>query len=148
MGEDSQGKERIKGNMLSTNSPYTPLYGLQKDHKDCLDPQQGPVTRPICGGNIAYNHRLSHLLSMILDPVWNTEEMLAEISRTNEQTLTDVIIGLADVRALYPSLDIEFTIEKVCEEFRESEVKIEGVDYNKVGLYLALNMTPEQIRHL
>ena len=59
---------------------------------------------------------------MILDPVWkddknicvSTEEMLAEISRTNEQTLTDVIIGSADVRALYPSLDIEFTIEKVC----------------------------------
>ena len=59
---------------------------------------------------------------MILDPVCkddkniciSTEEMLAEISRTNEQTLTDVIIGSADVRALYPSLDIEFTIEKVC----------------------------------
>lgn len=50
---------------------------------------------------------------------------------------------MVDVRVLYFSLDIEFIIEKVCEEFRESEVKIEGVDYNEVGLYLVLNMILE-----
>ena len=78
----------------------------------------------------------------------NTEEMLAEISRTNEQSPVNVIVGSADVKALYANLDMGFIIDKVCEEFRESPLKIEGVDYVEVGLYLAFNLTSEQIRAL
>ena len=55
-------------------------------------------------------------------------------------------LGSADVKALYPSLDIDFTIEKVCDIFFESDVRGEGVDYEEVGLYLAINIDPEVLQ--
>ena len=61
-------------------------------------------------------------MSVILTEVWkaeesvclNTEEMLAGFKGVNDE---EVIIGPADVKALYPSLDISFAVEKVCEVF-------------------------------
>ena len=52
-----------------------------------------------------------------------------------------------DVKALYPSLDIGFTTEIVCEEFFNSEVEVENVDYAEMGLYLKLNRSDEYIRN-
>ena len=70
----------------------------------------------------------------------STEDMKAEIDRVNT-TLSNkkVIIGSADVKALYPSLDIPFTIEKVCQEVLESDLKFEGMWYEEIGLYIAVN---------
>ena len=45
--------------------------------------------------------------------------------------------------ALYPSLDIEFTIDKVCKIFFESNISVRGTDDLKLGLYLALTTSPE-----
>ncbi len=46
---------------------------------------------------------------------FNTEEMLADFRKVNSNNITEeVIIGSADVKALYPSLDISFTVEKAC----------------------------------
>ena len=56
------------------------------------------------------------------------------------------VIGSMDVKALYPSLDIGFTTEIVCEEFFNSDVKIENVDYAEMGLYLRLNKDDKYIR--
>ena len=36
-------------------------------------------------------------------------------------------------------MDLDFTIEKVTEEFFESKVQIDGVDYEELGLYLSLH---------
>ena len=58
----------------------------------------------------------------------------------------ETVIGSLDVKALYPSLDLDFTIEKVADEFLESEVKIDGVDDEELGLYLSLHRTVEQLR--
>ena len=49
------------------------------------------------------------------------------------------MVGSLDVKALYPSLDQDITIETVAEEFHISQVKIEGVDYEELGLYLSLH---------
>ena len=77
----------------------------------------------------------------------NTEELLAEIERVNSEGLGDkVIIGSTDVKALYPSLDIAFTIKTVCEVFETSDVIILGVDYEELGLYVSLNRTAEEIQ--
>ena len=54
-----------------------------------------------------------------------------------------VIVGSADVKASYPSLDIDFTIEKVCEVFMNSGICIDNVDVE--GLYLALNRTSSEL---
>ena len=62
---------------------------------------------------------------------------MAEINRVNTEGLSEnTIIGSTDVKALYPSLDIEFTIEKICELFQESVMKIDGIDYEEMGLCL------------
>ena len=81
--------------------------------------------------------------------VGGTEEMIAEVNKANDiQGDDDLIIGSADVVALYPSLDIGFTINKVCEVFYESSVKVEDVDYDELGLYLVLTMKPEELEEL
>ena len=52
------------------------------------------------------------------------------------------------MKALYPSLDIDFTTDKVCEMFLHSNINIQGVDFEEVGLYLALNKTEAEIENL
>ena len=68
----------------------------------------------------------------------STEDMLAAISESNikvENTRKDISIGSADVKALYPSLDIPFTIKIVCEELYASDISFEGLDSEELGLY-------------
>lgn len=67
---------------------------------------------------------------MILRPVWqeaetvcqSTEEMLAAIKKLNEsgELDADCTIGSADVKALYPSIDVNLAAEKVAEIFLET----------------------------
>ena len=73
----------------------------------------------------------------------STEELLAEVDRINEEGIIDntFIVGSMDVEALYPSLDIGFTVDKVCELLYESDVKIEGIDYKELGLSLCKSNT-------
>ena len=160
-GVDTGQEERVKNNMISKSSPVAPFYGPRKDHKPVTpeNAQKGPPVRPLCGASDSHNHKLSHILSRILKPVWmnkdnttscmSTEEMAAEIERVNCLEVHDTfIVGSADVKALYPSLDISFTIDIVCEEFRNSIVTIKGIDYTEVGLYLALHLDVQQLRRL
>ena len=156
-GHELGQTDRVKNNMISKSSPIAPMYGLRKDHKIVADGQkeEGPPVRPVCGANSSHNRKLSHILSTLLKPVWmnpgnvtcclSTEEMIAAIERVNDTTEgRPIIVGSADVKALYPSLDIDFTVDKVCELFRDSKVEVEGADYDEVGLYLALNTDRQQ----
>ena len=56
------------------------------------------------------------------------------------------MIGSLDVKALYPSLDLDHTIETAAEEFKKSEVEIEGIDEKELGLYLSLNKSEGYLR--
>ena len=154
MGKDTNSYNRIRSNLMSHNSAYATLSNLRKDHKPSPDPILGPPGRPLCGANVAFNRRLSHILSILLvDSVeneetecGNTEELIAEFERMNINGVSEeFIIGSMDVKAMYPSLDIPLTVEKVCEVFQNSDVEIKGVDYHEVGLYIALNKTQEEI---
>ena len=95
------------------------------------------------------------MLNIILTEVWkrnndtvcmSTEDMKAEIDRVNA-TLSNkkIIIGSADVKALYPSLDINHTAEIVAQTFYESNYEMEETDSKEIGLYIALNMTVDEI---
>ena len=110
-GTLTRNEKRIKDSMISSNSAIPPLYGLRKDHKVHQDTRAGPPTRPVCGANSSVNYKLSHLLSMLLAEVWqrdtsgsvcmNTEEMMAEIARVNNEVVPeDIVIGSTDVKAL------------------------------------------------
>ena len=123
--------------MVTTNCPIPPLYTLRKDHKVTNDPEVGPPVRPVCGAVVGYNRPLSHVISSMLKSVWeeepdvclSTEEMMAGIQDVNRRIVSgEMAIGSADVKALYPSLDIEFTVEKVCEVVRDSKMVVSGVD--------------------
>ena len=136
-GTKTGNSDRIKGSMKSKNNPPAPLAILRKDHKQSENDFIGPPGRPVCGGDVSYNKRLSHLMSMMLRDVYigertvcaSTEELLAEVSRLNQEGIDSTyIVGSMDVEALYPSLDIDFTVEKVCEVLYDSRVNIEGVD--------------------
>ena len=73
--------------------------------------------------------------------------MLADFMELNGSQVTeDVVIGLADVKALYASLGITFTIEKVCEVFHTSSVQVVGLNAEKLGLYLSLNRSEAELR--
>ena len=148
-GYNQNDTDRIRRNVYISDSHPPPLYTTRKDHKEYNDEVVGPPTRPVCGVTAAANSRLSYMLNIILTEVWkrnndtvcmSTEDMKAEIDRVN-MTLTNkrVIVGSADVKALYPSLDILFTIEKVCQIVLESDLKFEGMWYEEISLYIAVN---------
>ena len=145
---------RIRTNLTVDNSGYAPQYALRKDHKPCEDQTKGPPTRPVCGASAAYNRKLAHFISMILRPIWqqeetvctNTEEVMAAFNDVNKKDITNtLIVGSADVKALYPSLDINHTAEIVANEFYESEYNVEEIDTDELSLYLALNMNAKDI---
>ena len=160
-GKDTNGdgENRVRNNMQVENHGTAPLYSLRKDHKKHANREKGPPTRPVCAGNMAYNHKLSHLISEVIKPLTeemttnceNTEEILAEIRKINEAEKEDkdderdVILGSLDVVALYPSLQIDYTAKIVSETFVNSDLKIEGIDTKELGLYISLNTSNEQM---
>ena len=157
IGEETNSSDRIRSNMMSKNNPPAPLSILRKDHKQYVSEVIGPPGRPVCGSDVSYNKRLSHLVSIMLTDLYthektvclSTEGLLAEVERMNDEGIgVDDIIGSADVEALYPSLDVQFTVDKVCELFHNSTMDIEGVDYKELLLYLSLNKTDEQLQDL
>ena len=44
------------------------------------------------------------------------------------------------MKALYPSLDVDFTVDKVREVFYGSQVRVEGVNAEELGLYLSVSL--------
>ena len=78
----------------------------------------------------------------------NTEEMLAEFQRFDkrrEETVGKIVIGSADMRAIYPSLDVTLAIDKVGEVFNTSEIERRGIDEEVLGLYPAMNSKEEKL---
>jgi len=158
VAEDSGDSKRYKTSMLTHDSQPSTLYTYRKDHKEYEDRRKGPPVRPLCDVSDSYGHKLSYFISRILKEINDeqttvcdsTEDMLAAIREANENTNmnNDSVIGSMDVKALYPSLDLNYTIEIVCQEFYKSNVKIEGVDYLELGLYLSLNRKEEYLRDL
>ena len=64
-GKNTRNHDRIRSSMKSRNNPPAPLSALRKDHKTYEDEVIGPPGRPVCGGDVSYNKRLSHLVSLM-----------------------------------------------------------------------------------
>ena len=88
--------------------------------------------------------------------VKSTEELCSEMRSANERIKKDglrrglfqragnLIVGSKDVKAHYPSIDIEVASEEVKKEIEESDLEVE-VDTDEVALFLACSMSPEEI---
>ena len=146
--------ERTRRNFISNNNEVPPEYGLLKDHKEITDPVKGPPTRPVCGAIISSNYRISYFMSTLLKPFVklteeacdSTEDLLSRIKACNiNEDIKNCIIGGFDVEALYPSLDIEFAIEKCIEVMSEFDVEYQNFDIEEVGLYLAMNLNEKDL---
>ena len=101
---------------------FPPLYELRKDHKLYEGEIKGPPSRPVCGAIVSCNYRISYFLSQIIKPLIqnspeccnSTEDLLSKIYQVNEEEdLTNCVIGSMDVKALYPSIDIDFAVRKM-----------------------------------
>ena len=150
-------QQRAKNNLLVEGSELPPVYGLRKDHKKTNDMNKGPPLRPVCSATTAYNSKLAHLVNTYLARIWknesencaSTEELLAEFQQINEKGIDqDCFVGSADVVALYPSLDIDSVVKVIGEMIIKSEIKLEGINYEEVGLYLSIHRKQDELKEL
>ena len=148
--------KKVAHNFISENNEIPPLYGLRKDHKavPAGEEEKGPPQRPVCGAVVASNYSLSHFISTILQPViqqekhpcHSTEDMLSRVREVNETVdLENCTIGSMDVKALYPSIDIDFATEKCVEMLTKSSTSFENVNTDELGLYLALTVDQDEL---
>ncbi|KAJ8028681.1 hypothetical protein HOLleu_30990 [Holothuria leucospilota] len=136
-------EERVRYNLCTNNNDIPPLYGLRKDHKESKDEIGGPPLRPICGAVTSCNRALAYFLCQCIRPLISsapescdsTEDLLARIFELNGEK-KEIIIGSMDVKALYPSIDIDLATEKTCELLEMSDIKFEGVNPIELGLFL------------
>ena len=167
-GEQTSDRYRIKMSMKSKNNDPSCLYSLRKDHKKsvirleqqedgtALNYDEGPPVRPVCDVSDGVSHKLSYLLSNIIDETCNgetvcnsTEEMLSSIEECNRRGIEEEdVIGSADVKSLYPRIPVDDAIDIVVQEFDESNLKVEGIDYQELGLYLALTYDREALERV
>ena len=159
-GHKSNNELRIKNSMVSHNSACPSLYFYRKDHKDPIAPTEQTVSneqveivehpvRPLCDVSDSYSHRFSYLMCLLLreliyesDTICSSsEDLIAEINDINIKGCIgeNTVIGSMDVKSMYPSLDMEVVIDVVGQEYENSKLDISNVDYEEVGLYLAIN---------
>ena len=75
--------------------------------------------------------------------------MIAAMEELNtKDDIPELIIGSMDAKSLYPSLKAKPTTDIVTQVFSEVDLKIEGVDWNEAGKYLALNLSQKDINDL
>ena len=138
---------------MQRNNDIPPLYGLRKDHKVITDAIKGPRSRPVCGAVTSCNFRISYFLSQIIKPLIqkapeccdSIEDHLSRIHAVNEtEDLTNCVHGSMDVEALYPSIDVDFAVEKLIELLKDSDIIFEKVNTDELRLYITLLTTEEE----
>ena len=156
-GEKWGHGERMKQAVSTVSGMPPPIYGLPKDHKQIEEGEEPPV-RPVCGANCGPGSRISNILAQLIDPfneaisgesqVQSTEDLQAKIEAFNREDSAmraDTEVFSMDVKALYPSLDIEKTATAVEEVILESEVKILEIEEIELARYVAAVATNEII---
>ena len=82
----------------------------------------------------------------------STDEMLCEIDEVVEALKhievpdEGICVSSLDVEALNPSLDIQICSKIVAQEIANGSLRFEGIDWVCATIYVALNMSQNQIR--
>ena len=164
MGQNQRHLQRILNNVhvdLSSELPH--MRGLFKDHK------HGRKYRPLVNGNVGPISSLSEILSVILkgymlelqqmvgptDTIKSTEELLSQFESYNKSinqgyscdNCDNQFIASMDVESLYPSLEVESTSTAIKQVILNSNMCVEGVNVEELGVYLRKNMTPDVIQN-
>ena len=149
---------RVKGAMTNKTLPPPCLKLCHKDHKETKPGLPAP-RRPICSASLSPNGQASHLISLILNELArhqdqgtecrSTEKMIAGMEdKVNKADIQQLVVGGMDVSALYPNLLAIPSTQIITEVFMETDITIEGINWEEVGKYLAINLTREEIRNL
>ena len=163
-GQNWDQSQRIREGMISHGQCVPPLYGLLKDHKPvgAWDPELGAPYRPVCGACLGPNASLSDLLSEIIDCVADELEGSSEIRATEELSFhieqcnlklialgaKPITIGSLDVVSMFPNLKASEVSKMVFEAVKISKINFMGFDYQQIGIYLALNLSKNEIKEL
>ena len=152
-------EDRVKRALVSHDSAAPVLRGHRKDHKAARGlEEEGPPTRPVVNAKRGAISRLSHLISKPIAIVADeadtdkmcesTEEVMEAIETLNKEanTNSDIVIGSLDVKALFPSLEVNRSAEIVRRMIASSSVDIENVDYNELTKYIAINVDIVEIQ--
>ena len=135
---------------------------MRKDHKPIPPGQEsiGPPVRPVCGAKTAPNSRVSGFLCRIINDVCegiaqkhevrSSEEMRHEMEKFNETTDEEMrkksMIFSFDVVSLYPSIKKSVAVQGIKKLMKDNKMEMRNVDYGLVSKYLAVMMTPEEIK--
>merc|ERR1711954_234440 len=150
---------RVRRAVTEVTSIIPQMSCAAKDHKPL--PETGvPETRPMCNASASMNQRISDMVSDILGylfqadnnnvEVTSTEDFLSRIEDLNQQIREgkvngdQLMVGSLDVEALYPSIDVNRAAEIVKERVMESELRLEGIDWRWMLIYMTLTMTPHE----
>ena len=89
---------------------------------------------------------LQPVIQQAKHPCNSTEDMLSRVREINETVnLENCIIGSMDVKALYPSIDIDFATEKCVDMITESDTSFDNINADELGLYLALTVDKDEL---
>ena len=154
----SNDTKRLTSTLLNTNIRPPSLYLVMKDHKNVPEGQSIPG-RPICGATCSHNSQLSHILSIIVNSMADhydvgtesdsTEDMIGNINKFNSTKKEgEIEIISMDVKALYPSLNIEEVASTLAQIYEEGDLVIEGVNWEEATKYIAMMLKPEEIERL
>ena len=79
----------------------------------------------------------------------STEEMIAAFEDVySKNGLSNLVVGSMDVKALYPSLLADETAAAFREEFENTDIKIEGVNWAEAGKLLTICLEKREIERL
>ena len=153
---DNGGKhwDRVKNALRTKFCLAPPMSGYYKDHKEPTVGKEhlGPKLRPVCGAVESSNGQLSHMLSEILTTLGDrmdkeigalclsTEEMCGALEMYNRRAGASrkPVIFSMDVEGMFPALQHEAVARTCREEFLRSDLVVEEVDVEALGLYLAI----------
>ena len=150
---------RCLDNLGSEAGDVPTLKLLVKVHKP-LGPDGHPQSRPVVAAASGLSSRAGDVVADILEPMvraqvprmedQSTEEVLAQLEEAEifirDSGINDAMVGSLDVQALYPSLD-QLGSSKAVEDFiMQSKVEMIGVDYRAVQVYLASNLSEQEVK--
>ena len=137
------------------------MRGTRKDHKETKDKKLGPDLRPIMGAVVGPNIGLSEIGSKIVRKIADTadvglvakstEEVLNKIETYNKRRfekipgLKKLIIASMDIEKFYPSIISEKSAKIIRKMWEESEISVEGIDFDKLSEYLGKHLKKEEI---
>ena len=161
-GENTDQKGRIKSNFKTKDNQIPVLHGTSKDHKEVLDPEEGPEVRPIMGAVVGPNVALSdfigrEIVRRVIDSAnsdticKSTEELLSRFEAYNKGRMenkmdkANLILASMDIKKWYPNTLTRPSAKIIKKMLLESGLKFIGIDYDAVARYIGEVLTKEEI---